>query len=238
MTAATVGGRARGLPRRGRVRSVRRQQFLYGIGRYSLVIAGAMIFLAPLVFIALTSLMTDAQALSPRWWPHPFQWSNYSTIFEQTDVPRYMFNTMLYAVLATAGLLLSSIPVAYALARLRWRGRQAVFVLVLATMMMPTQVTIVPLYVMFAKLHLTGTLAPLIVPNWFGEASTIFLLRQFFLTIPEEYAAAGGGGRPGRGARGRGAGGAAFCRVVGWAGPGRVLGGAWVFSFLFCWYEF
>src|SRR4051794_21903230 len=122
MTAATVSGRAHGLLRRGRVRSIRRQELLYGIGRYSLVIAGAVMFLAPLFFIALTSLMTDAQALSSRWWPHPFQWSNYTTIFEQTDVPRYMFNTMLYAVLATVGLLLSSIPVAYALARLRWRG--------------------------------------------------------------------------------------------------------------------
>jgi multiple sugar transport system permease protein len=229
VTAATLGGRARGIARPGRVRSVRRQQFLYGVGRYSLVIAGAVIFLAPLVFIALTSLMTDAQALSPRWWPHPFQWSNYSRIFEQTDVPRYMFNTMLYAVLATAGLLLSSIPVAYALARLRWRGRQAVFVLVLATMMMPTQVTIVPLYVMFAKLHLTGTLAPLIVPNWFGDAFTIFLLRQFFLTIPEEYADA---------ARVDGAGELQILLRVFVPLARPAIAAAALFSFLFCWNDF
>ena len=84
-------------------------------------------------------------------------------------------------------MLVSSIPVAYALARLRWKGRDAVFLLVLVAMMLPPQVTIVPLYVMWAKLNLVGTLWPLILPNLFGDAFSIFLLRQFFLTIPESY---------------------------------------------------
>ncbi len=97
-------------------------------------------------------------------------------------------NTFVYAGLSTVGVLLSSIPAAYALSRIRWRGRGVAFVLVLATMMLPTQVTIVPIYVMFAKLHWVGTLAPLIVPNFFGDAFSIFLLRQFFLTIPADYA--------------------------------------------------
>ena len=83
---------------------------------------------------------------------------------------------------------LSSVPVAYALARLRWRGRNAALLLVLAMMMLPPQVTVVPLYSMFSDLHLTGTLWPVILPNFFGDAFSIFLLRQFFLTIPEEYA--------------------------------------------------
>ena len=83
--------------------------------------------------------------------------------------------------------MISSVPVAYALSRLRWKGRNVAFILVLATMMLPPQVTIVPLYVMFSKLHLVGTIWPLIIPNWFGDAFSIFLLRQFFLTIPEEY---------------------------------------------------
>src|SRR6185436_18140055 len=87
----------------------------------------------------------------------------------------------------TLGLLISSIPVAYAFSRLRWRGRDWVFLVVLVALMLPPQVTVVPLYVMWAKLHLVGTLWPLIVPNWFGDAFSIFLLRQFFLTIPEEY---------------------------------------------------
>src|SRR5436305_4905471 len=110
---STAGRRARRRTGGPRTHSVRRQQFLYGVGRYSLVIAGVVIFLAPLLFIGLTSLMTDSQALSPRLWPHPFQWSNYTEVFRRTDVPRYMFNTLLCAGLATIGLLLSSVPVAY-----------------------------------------------------------------------------------------------------------------------------
>ena len=90
-------------------------------------------------------------------------------------------------MLATLGLLLSSVPVAYALARLRFRGRNAMFMIVLVALMLPPQVSVVPLYVMWAKLHLVGRLWPVILPNWFGDAFSIFLLRQFFLTIPEEY---------------------------------------------------
>ena len=108
-------------------------------------------------------------------------------MFEQAPLLRWPLNTAVYAVLGTLGLLLSSIPVAYALAKLRWRGREAAFLVVLVALMLPPQVSVVPLYVMWAKLHLVGTLWPLIVPNWFGDAFTIFLLRQFFLTIPQDY---------------------------------------------------
>jgi multiple sugar transport system permease protein len=94
---------------------------------------------------------------------------------------------MIYAGLATLGVVASSIPVAYALSRLRWKGRDAVFVIVLVALMLPPQVAVVPLYVMWAKLGLVGTLWPLIIPVWFGDAFAIFLLRQFFLTIPEDY---------------------------------------------------
>jgi multiple sugar transport system permease protein len=100
---------------------------------------------------------------------------------------RYAGNTFLYAGLATIGLVISSVPVAYALACLRWRGRNLVFVGVLMSMMLPPQVTVIPVYVMFAHLHLVGSVWPLILPNWFGDAFSIFLLRQFFLTIPMEY---------------------------------------------------
>jgi multiple sugar transport system permease protein len=90
-------------------------------------------------------------------------------------------------VLATVGVLVSSIPVAYALSRLRWRGRDVMFILVLVAMMLPVQITVIPVYVLFSKLHLIGSLWPLIIPNFLGDAFSIFLLRQFFLTIPEEY---------------------------------------------------
>ena len=173
--------------RRRPPRAVRRKRALVAIADHSILIVLAIMFLAPFAFMVLTALMTDDQALSSKLWPHPFHWSNVTEIFDRAPLWRYTLNTMLYAGLSTIGVLVSSIPVAYALSRLRWRGRDACFLLVLATMMLPAQVTAVPLYVMWSKLHLVGSLAPLIIPNWFGDAFSIFLLRQFFLTIPEEY---------------------------------------------------
>src|SRR5207244_11581826 len=117
----------------------------------------------------------------------PFAWHNFVTVFTTAPMWRWILNTLQYAVLATIGVVLSSVPVAYALARIRWRGRQVAFMIVLIALMLPPQVTVVPLYVMWSKLHLVGTLWPVIIPNWLGDAFSIFLLRQFFVTIPEEY---------------------------------------------------
>jgi len=151
-----------------------------------MAIALSVVFLAPFLFIVLTALMTRQQALSTRVWPNPFRWANFKDVFHIFPLWRYALNSTLYAVLSTVGVVLSSVPVAYALSRLRWRGRQTVFLIVLATLMLPTQVTIVPLYVIFVRLHWIGSLKPLVVPAFFGDAFSIFLLRQFFLTIPEE----------------------------------------------------
>jgi multiple sugar transport system permease protein len=187
MSTAAVRAEAPPPVRRKPPPAIRRRRLLLGLANHSLLIATAIMFLAPFVFITLTALMTERQSLSPELWPHPFRWSNFSDVFTKAPVWRWTLNTMLYSGLATLGLLLSSIPVAYALARLRWRGRNLVFLIVLIALMLPPQVSVVPLYVMWAKLHLVGTLAPLIIPNWLGDAFSIFLLRQFFLTIPEEY---------------------------------------------------
>jgi multiple sugar transport system permease protein len=181
------------LERRRPSRAVRRRRFLVSVANHSLLIAAAGIFLAPVVFITLTALMTSHQALSTNLWPSPFRWSNFSDAFTQAPLLRWTLNTLMYAGLATLGVLLSSIPVAYALAKLRWRGREAVLVIVLVALMLPPQVSVVPLYVMWAKLgnavgfHFIGSLWPLIIPMWLGDAFSIFLLRQFFMTIPEEY---------------------------------------------------
>jgi multiple sugar transport system permease protein len=171
---------------------VRRRRLLLAVANHSLLIALAIAFLAPFAFIALTALMTNDQALSSRLWPQPFAWHNFVDVFTKAPLWRWTLNTMMYSGLATLGLVLSSVPVAYALARLRWRGRELAFMVVLVALMLPPQVTVVPLYVMWSKLHpfgfnFIGTLWPVIVPNWFGDAFSIFLLRQFFLTIPEEY---------------------------------------------------
>jgi multiple sugar transport system permease protein len=188
MTSASVPIRARAdVVRRKPPLAVRRKRFLLSVANHSLLIAAAAAFLAPFVFITLTALMTNQQALSSDLWPHPFRWSNFSDVFAKAPIWRWTLNTMLYSTLATLGVLVSSIPVAYALARLRWRGREVAFVIVLIALMLPPQISVVPLYVMWSKLHLVGTLWPLIIPNCLGDAFSIFLLRQFFLTIPEEY---------------------------------------------------
>jgi multiple sugar transport system permease protein len=175
------------LVRRKPPAEVRRRRFLLAFANHSLLIVAAIIFISPFVFIVLTSLMTSQQALSPKLWPDPFAWHNFADVFSKAPMWRYALNTLLYAGLGTLGLLVSSIPVAYALARLRWRGANVVFLITLIAMMLPPQVTVVPVYVLWAKLHLVGTLWPLVFPNWLGDAFSIFLLRQFFLTIPEEY---------------------------------------------------
>jgi multiple sugar transport system permease protein len=157
-----------------------------GVANHTILIAVSAVFLLPITFIVLTALMTDRQSLTPAIWPRPFQWNNFSEIFEQIPLLRYTWNTFRVASLATIGVVVSCIPVAYALSRLRWRGRQGVFLLVLSTLMLPVQVTVVPLYIIFVRFGWVGSIKPLVVPLFFGDAFTIFLLRQFFLTIPEE----------------------------------------------------
>ena len=185
--ALTTAAAPSALVRRKPPAAVRRQRFLLAVASHSVLIAGAVAFLAPIVFIALTSLMTSNQALSANLWPHPFRFQNFVDVFTKAPLWRWTLNTMIYSCLATIGVIVSSVPVAYALARLRWRGRNLAFLVVLIALMLPPQVSVVPLYVMWAKLHLVGTLWPLIIPNWLGDAFSIFLLRQFFLTIPEDY---------------------------------------------------
>ena len=175
------------LARRKPPLAVRRRRFLVAVANHSLLIAVAVIFLAPFAFIALTALMSTNQALSSHLWPQPFRWSNFVDVWSKAPLLRWALNTAMYSGLATLGVLVSSIPVAYALSRLRWRGRDAVFLVVLVALMLPPQVSVIPVYVLWAKLHLVGTLWPLIIPSWLGDAFSIFLLRQFFLTIPEEY---------------------------------------------------
>jgi multiple sugar transport system permease protein len=176
-----------------RVQAGRRRKTLTFIAEHAVAIALALVFLAPFAFIVLTSLMTNEQALTPDLWPTSWHLDNYVKVFQNAPMWRYLANSLMYSVLATGFMLLSSVPAAYALARLRWRGRDLAFLGVLVMMMLPPQVTIVPLYVLWARWNLTGTLWPLILPNLFGDAFSIFLIRQFLLTIPEEYADAARG---------------------------------------------
>lgn len=166
---------------------MRKESWLIWVARHSLAIAVAIIFIAPFVFVVLTSFMTSSQALTSNLWPTSWHPENFVDIFTKLPMFDYLVNTMTYALLATGFMLLSSIPAAYALAKLRWRGSTATFVVIICMMMLPPQVVTVPLYLMWSNAGLTGSLWPLIIPMLFGDAFGIFLLRQFLLTIPNEY---------------------------------------------------
>lgn len=171
-------------------RRERRRRRLYWVATHAIAIALAIMFLAPLIFMFLTAVMSSDQTLSGALWPSSWHWENFGRALttDHGAMLHWVYHTLEYAVLATVFMLISSIPVAYALARFRFRGRKLAFVLVISSMMLPPQVTIVPLYILWARFHLTGTLWPLILPLLFGDAFSIFLLRQFLVTIPREYA--------------------------------------------------
>jgi multiple sugar transport system permease protein len=185
--ASVTLSRPPGAPERVRPpAAVRRRHLLEAVGDHALLIAVAAMFLMPLLFVVLTALMSNRQALSAEVWPETFQWSNFTRVFRVIPLVRYTWNTTQIAVLSSVGVILSCVPVAYALSRMKWRGRQAAFVVILSTLMLPFQVTVVPLYIIFVRFGWIPSLKPLIVPAFFADAFSIFLLRQFFLTIPQE----------------------------------------------------
>ena len=174
-------------PARRRRRRRTRAEMLFFVARHSIAIALSLMFLAPVFFLVLTSFMTDNQSLTSNLWPTTWHPENYADVFSRTPLPKYLLNTIIYAVLATLFMVLASVPAAYALAKLRWRGRNVIFLAIICMMMLPPQVTTVPLYLMWARWGLTGSLWPLILPMLLGDAFSIFLLRQFLLTVPDEY---------------------------------------------------
>jgi multiple sugar transport system permease protein len=163
----------------------RRQSRLAWIAQHSIAIVLAIMFVTPVVYLVLLSLMTSNQALTSDYWPNSWHPENYVKVFQATPLPHYLLNTVIYAVTSTVLTLASSVPAAYALAKLKFRGRNALFLVIICVMMLPPQVVTVPLYLMWANAGLTGTLWPLILPMLAGDAFSIFLLRQFLLTIPD-----------------------------------------------------
>jgi multiple sugar transport system permease protein len=166
----------------------RRRRMLEWVALHSFAVALGLFFALPFVFVVLTALMSDQQSLTRDLWPNPFAWHNLVDVWHTPGFTTWWRNTLVYAVAGTALTLLSSLPVAYALAYFRFRGRNVAMMVVIATMMLPPQVSIIPLYLVWAQnFHLTGTLWPLIIPLAFGDAFSIFLLRQFMLTVPRAY---------------------------------------------------
>lgn len=147
-----------------------------------------IIFLIPLFWMVSTSLKTPEQIFADdiRWLPSPIAWSNYLKAIQQVDLLNALKNTLFISLLNVIGVLISSSLAAYAFAVLKWKFRDIFFYLTLATMMLPEMVTLIPQFIIFQKLGWYGTYLPLIAPYFCGNAFYIFLLRQFFMSIPKE----------------------------------------------------
>jgi multiple sugar transport system permease protein len=148
----------------------------------------AVAFVFPLAWMLSTSLKAESEVFTvpPIWIPAQLHFSNYPEALTFFPFLLYLRNTLIITVPSILGNLISSAFVAYGFSRVRWPGRDAVFTLVLATLLIPTWTTLIPVYILFARMHWVGTFLPLIVPNFFGSAFYIFLLRQFFLRQPQE----------------------------------------------------
>lgn len=160
---------------------------LHIFGRLLLVII-SIIYLVPFLWMFLTSVkdMSEVMAYPPIWLPNPFKWENYVAAVNYIPFGRYTINTIIICAGTILGVLFSCPLVAYSISRIKWPGRNFLFILILSTILIPFPVTMIPLFVVFARLGWVNTFIPLILPAFFGNATYIFLLRQFFLTIPQE----------------------------------------------------
>lgn len=156
--------------------------------RYAVLAGIALLYLFPFVVVVTTSLKPAGEifSLPPRLGSSRWTLDNYRAALDTMPFVRYLLNTAFISTVTVFGQLFSSSIVAYSLAKIRWRGRDALLLLIVATMMLPPQVTMIPVYIGWNRIGLTGTYAPLLVPQFFGNAFFIFMLRQFFRGIPEE----------------------------------------------------
>lgn len=168
-----------------------RHKVLYGAWRvilYTILATGAVIFSFPLLWMISTSVKPDylLYNIPIVWIPPELDWANYTDAWRVLPFARFYANTTFITVMNIIGLVLSSSLVAFGFARIRFWGRNALFIILLSTMMLPPQVTLIPLYLFWSRLGLVNTFWPLIAPEWLTNAYNVFLLRQFFMTITPE----------------------------------------------------
>jgi multiple sugar transport system permease protein len=168
--------------------------FLHQLIVYSLLTILAGLFLLPFYWMVNTALKPVDQVfnLPPTWYPNPIRWANFVEAMimpYESSPPVYIYaiNTILITINGVVATLFSSAMVAYAFARLEFPGKNILFLGILSTLMIPFAVVMVPQFIIWKNLNWLDTLWPLMVPHWFGSAWNIFLLRQFFMTIPKEY---------------------------------------------------
>jgi multiple sugar transport system permease protein len=155
---------------------------------YALLLLFTVVFVGPFLWMVSTSLKPDAQIFSDRvqWIPRPIMWANYRDALASFPFLLYLRNTLFICVMAMVGTVVSAALPAYGFSRLKWKGRDSLFLILLMTIMLPAQVTMLPVFLIFRWLGWTGTFLPLVIPPFLGSAFSIFLLRQFFMTIPQE----------------------------------------------------
>ncbi len=156
---------------------------------YIFIILSSLIFALPFIWLLRSSFMETGQIfiLPPEWIPKPFRWQNYKEALSVYPFGRYFLNNLTIVFLVELGVLLTSTIVAFSFSRLRWKGRDLLFILLLTALMVPYAVTLIPTFILWKALKSIDTYRPLIIPAWFGGGMfNIFLLRQFFLTIPYE----------------------------------------------------
>lgn len=165
-----------------------RQRFFADASTYLVLSCVSALFVAPFLWMVSTSLKPDAQIFTTAidWVPRPILWRNYPTALASFPFWLYLRNTLYVCVMSTIGTVISAAAPAYGFSRIRWKGRDPLFFVLICTIMLPAQVTMIPVFLTFRALGWTGTFLPLIVPPFLGSAFSIFLLRQFFLTVPRE----------------------------------------------------
>lgn len=174
-----------------RTSSYRRSRFarrwLRGWGLVALIVM-TIVFVFPFAVMLSTSFKTAGEIFTapPSLWPDTWTWDNFSEAFDKIPFWRYLANTLVIAGLSVVGTMLSAPLTAYALAKIKWWGAKPLLFIVLATMMLPPQVTMVPIYLIWNRLDAVGTVLPLIVPSFLGLPFFIFMIRQFLLGVPDE----------------------------------------------------
>ena len=170
------------------LRAYKLMAFLRHFVVWLLLFAFALMFLLPFFFLFLGSFKHASElfAVPFHWLPREWTLENYQQVFSKIPFFRYLTNTLILVFFNIIGAILSNSLIAYGFARLRWPGRDKIFLIVIATMILPYQVTLIPVYIMFTRLKWIGTFLPLIVPGFFGNAFFIFLMRQFLVGIPRE----------------------------------------------------
>jgi len=169
-------------------RSAQIRGWLISLAKHLVLVFFGLFFALPLFWMLSTAFKTDPEVLTypPKWIPDKLMWINFPEAFVFVPFAAYLRNSAIVSTLSVFGTLLSCTLPAYAFARLQWRGRDPLFILVLSTIMLPYQVTMIPLYVIFNKIGWVNTLRPLIIPAFLGNPFFIFLLRQFFSGIPKD----------------------------------------------------